>query len=448
MGYSLMNIIGKIYISQILMHKLNIPPQPYIKIRTGNKVATCGLEITNHNKESYTLSPALANALLVKKKSLLIRYDEKNSMIHLGPIIGILAAALPNRSEYDPKSTQAELIYLSNMGKKMGGYVFFFTPTCVNFENNTIKGYVYNPNPGRGVWVPSTYPFPDVIYDRISSRRTELKHDEVKHKLMSQPYLKYFNPSFLNKWKVHKLLIQEPSLKGNLPDTMELTKDNMDLMLNLYNIVFVKPSDGSLGQGIIRVSKGEKGSLNYTVYRKKRSKKLAKNTDDFMVKTKNIRGDKEYIVQQGLDLATYRGSPFDLRIIYQKNGSGEWVITKKFVRVAAKGSNVSNLSIGGKAEVSKKVFRFLFKKSELIEAKNEEIKNLCHKIATTLERVSKQTYGELGLDIGIDKKGIPWLIEVNSKPRKTTETDFSMVIVKNTFTRPLEYANYLAGFVQ
>ncbi len=442
-----METTGKIFISQPLLNKLNIQPQPHIKIRAGNKAVTCALEITNYSQESYTLSPSLANALFIKKKPLLIRYDKVNHMIHLGPIIGILAASLPNSSNYDPKSTQAELIYLSNMGKKMDGYVFFFTPTCVNFENNTIRGYVYNHNPGRGVWVPSTYPFPDVIYDRISSRRTELRHDEIKNNLMQQPYLKYFNPSFLNKWKVHQLLITNPSLKNNLPNTMELTKDNLSLMLNLYNIVFVKPSDGSLGQGIIRVVKDEKGSLHYTIYRKKRSKKLAANIDDFMGKTKKVRGEKPYIVQQGLDLATYKGSPFDLRIIYQKNGLGEWVITKKFVRVAAKGSNVSNLSIGGKAEVSKKVLRFLFKKAELIEMKNEEIKNLCFTIATTLEMVSNQTYGELGLDIGIDKKGNPWLIEVNSKPRKTTETDFSMVIVKNTFIRPLEYANYLAGFV-
>ena len=442
-----MNTTGKIGISNLLMRNLEIPMQPYIRVRVGNLVVTSELEITNNDRAAYTLSSSLANALYIKRKALQIRYDKQENMIHLGPTIGILATSLPNRSGYDPKSTQAELIYLSDTGKKTAGYVFFFTPTCVNFENNTIKGYVYSHNPGRGVWVPSTFPIPDVVYDRISSRRSEIKYNLVRDRLMQLPYVKYFNPSFLNKWKVHQLLITDPLLKNNLPDTMELTKDNLSYMLNYYNVAFVKPSDGSLGQGIIRVVKNEKGSLNYTVYRTKRLKKQANNVDDFMEKTKHIRNDKPYIVQQGLDLATYRGSPFDLRIICQKNGQGEWGITKKFVRVAAKGSNVSNLSIGGRAEISKKVLKYLFKKTELIEAKNEEIKNLCFRIATTLEEVSNQIYGELGLDIGIDKRGNPWLIEVNSKPRKTTETDFSMVIVKNTFIRPLEYANFLAGFV-
>jgi predicted ATP-grasp superfamily ATP-dependent carboligase len=67
-------------------------------------------------------------------------------------------------------------------------------------------------------------------------------------------------------------------------------------------------------------------------------------------------------------------------------------------------------------------------------------------VATTLEKKQAGTYGELGLDIGMDIYGNPWLIEVNSKPRKTTETDFSMKIVRNSFKRPLQYSSYLAGF--
>lgn len=441
-----MKTTGKIFISRPMINSLEIPIQPYIKVRVGNIVVTSQLEITNGEHPTYSLSSSLANALYIKRKSLQIRYHKEMNMIHLGPVIGILATSLPNRSEYDPKSTQAELMYLSDMGKKIDGYVFLFTPTCVNFANNTVKGYIYNHNPGRGVWVPATYPIPDVIYDRISSRRSEIKYSQVRDNLMQLPYVNYFNPSFLNKWHVHQMLQKEPNLYHNLPNTMELTKDNLQYMLELYKVAFVKPSNGSLGQGIIRVAKTNQNQLNYTVYRNNRMKRQANNVDDFMKKTAKIRADKPYIVQQGLDLATYKGSPFDLRIIYQKDGNGEWVISKKFVRVAAKGSNISNLSNGGKAVVSKRVLKYLFKTSDLIELKNEEIKILCYKVANALENASNRLYGELGLDIGIDKNGNPWLIEANAKPRKTTETDFSMSIVRNTFIRPLEYASYLAGF--
>lgn len=82
----------------------------------------------------------------------------------------------------------------------------------------------------------------------------------------------------------------------------------------------------------------------------------------------------------------------------------------------------------------------------MVEEKNLQIKQLCQQVAETLEKASRANYGELGLDIGLDKNGSPWLIEVNSKPRKTTESEVSQVIVKNTFRRPLEYSAYLAGF--
>jgi glutathione synthase/RimK-type ligase-like ATP-grasp enzyme len=166
-----------------------------------------------------------------------------------------------------------------------------------------------------------------------------------------------------------------------------------------------------------------------------------------MKKTLLIRGSRPYIVQQGLSLLTFKDSTFDIRVIYQKNGDGEWGIGKKFVRVAPHGSSISNLSRGGTAETYKKVLAAIFNQNgELIKSKNEELNNICQTVATTLETNSQQIYGELGLDIGIDNEGNLWLIEVNSKPRKTTETDFSMSIVRNTFKRPLQYAIYLAGF--
>jgi len=74
------------------------------------------------------------------------------------------------------------------------------------------------------------------------------------------------------------------------------------------------------------------------------------------------------------------------------------------------------------------------------------LNNLCNMVALTLETFSNKNFGELGLDVGIDKEGKFWLIEVNSKPRKTTETELSKGIMRNTFRRPLQYAIFLAGF--
>ncbi|MEA1961246.1 MAG: YheC/YheD family protein [Bacillota bacterium] len=447
-----MNIIGQIYVSNLLAEKMGIPDEKRIKVRVGGRLVNTRLVIRSSTRYHYLLSPLLARTLLIKTRSrrLQIRYDRENALIHIGPTIGILASYLPRQEEFDSRSYQAELIYLSKISRTLPAQTFIFTPSSVNWANRTVRGYNYREiNREKGTWVSAVYPLPDVVYDRIPSRSGEAKArtQYVKKKLKAQSYLHYFNPAFLNKWKVHSLLTNNKALWPYLPETMLLSSANLEEMTKKYATLYLKPSNGSLGNGIIKVDIKDSGKMNYVIYKKGRTRGSANTPLKLMANIKKAREGKSYIVQQGLNLCTYKNSPFDIRIIYQKNMSGEWKISKKFVRVAPRGSSVANLSRGGQAETTKKVFRKLFSgNASLIEEKSNELQCLCKNVADTLEKYSGDLYGELGLDIGIDISFNLYLIEVNSKPRKTTETEMSQSIVKNTFRRPLEYAMYLAGF--
>jgi glutathione synthase/RimK-type ligase-like ATP-grasp enzyme len=443
--------VGQILMADTLINKLNIPLTSTVKIRVGVKVVSSQLVVTKGKLTSYMLSPQLAKTLcLSRRKSLQIRYDQEKEMIHIGPIIGILTSFLPNQLDYDPKSMQAELIFLSHIGKNLPGQVYIFTPSSINWASKTARGFRYQQlSPEHGAWTSSLYPLPDVIYDRISSRAGEAKPGikNAKKKLMKLPHLKYFNPSFLNKWKVHQLLVTNDDLIPYLPETQLLSHSSMKDMIMKHKTLYLKPCNGSQGNGIIKVIRNDSGKLKYTVYSNGRHTGQADNSTEFMKKSRAARKGKPYIVQQGVNLSTFQGSPFDIRIIYQKNQEGEWKISKQFVRVAPQGSSVANLSRGGRAETSKRVFATILKKNKkLISEKIEELRCLCNMVAVTLESSSKKLFGELGLDMGIDKEGQFWLIEVNSKPRKTTETELSRGIVRNTFRRPLLYAIHLAGF--
>jgi len=445
----LMDTIGQLYVANSLIRRLNIPPSKVVKVRVGVKAVYSNLVVRDSKSMSYMLSPQLARALnLNSRNKLQIRYDHNDETIHIGPIIGILIDFLPNKPEFDPKSVQAELIYLSKIGQRLRAQYYIFTPGSINWSNKTVQGYIYRGSgQEQGIWAASSFPLPDVVYDRISTRRGEAHTRRTKKKLMNLPYLNYFNPSFLNKWRVHGLLVQNESLLPYLPETLLLNLQNLTDMSNRHRTLYLKPCNGSLGNGIIKVYCNKNGILHYTIYKNGKHSGYANNPTELIKATRSSRGRRPYIVQQGINLATFNKSPFDIRIIYQKNGEGEWLISKKFVRVAPLGSSIANLSKGGSAETSKRVFSTVLKKNkQLIEAKNQELKIICRTVAETLETTDQKLYGELGLDIGIDKEGKFWLIEVNSKPRKTTETRLSKGIVLNTFRRPLQYAIYLAGF--
>lgn len=444
-------IVMRITIADKLVNKMHFEPQAAIYVRAGINKVLSSLEIKSGMPHPFMLSAELANALQVEVDSKLqLRYDAKSDSLHLGPFIGILVNSLPNKGQYTPKSLQAELIYLSKISNNMAAQVFIFTPHGIDWPSKTTRGYVYKQSSDKfGIWVESQYPLPDVVYDRISSRASEARANikRTKSRLMKQPDLKYFNPSFLNKWRVYKLLSTNEELIAYLPETRLINRINLEEMLYRHGVVFIKPANGSLGKGILKAWKEKNSNILYSVYGNKIHHGKASNCGELLRRIEPIIQNKSYIVQQGIDLSRYQDAAFDIRIIYQKDGSGEWTISKKFVRVAAPGSSISNLSSGGRVERSVTVLDHIFQHNKrLIAEKNKEMKKLCDLVANTLENNGQGVFGELGLDIGIDKKGQLCLIEVNSKPRKTTETELSKLIVHNTFRRPLEFAVYLAGF--
>jgi hypothetical protein len=445
-----MSTEGTIYLSSALAASLEVPSSPVIKVRAGNSITESRFIINPGRQKTYLLSPALRRKLCLHNHSKIrLRYDHDAGMLHLGPFIGIFTTHLPNHAECAPDSVQAELIYLSTLGRDMPAQIYVFTPSHIDWQHKLIRGFNYQQVPNeQGMWTSSYYPFPDVVYDRVASRRGEarLNIKSTKKRLMSLPYLKYFNSAFLNKWKVHQILALNSELLPCLPETRVLNPQNLADMLLKYPVLFLKPSNGSLGRGIIRVARHDTG-IKYACYRRGVTHGIVSNHTDLLRRTRQFREDKHYIVQQGIDLIPYKKASFDIRIIYQKNKRGDWQVSKKFIRVAPRGSSISNLSSGGRAEKLEYVFKDLLDgSSSRITELNRRINLLCQVVAVTLEENSRQIYGELGLDIGLGYDYQPWLLEVNSKPRKSTVTNYSQGIVRNSFKRPLEYAVYLSGF--
>jgi glutathione synthase/RimK-type ligase-like ATP-grasp enzyme len=101
---------------------------------------------------------------------------------------------------------------------------------------------------------------------------------------MSLPYLKFFNPSFLNKWKVHRLLYTNLELHPFLPETRLLNKVNLAQMLQNYHEIYLKPSNGSLGRGIIKANINSEGKIKFIAYGWQKIMGSAENPQELLKK--------------------------------------------------------------------------------------------------------------------------------------------------------------------
>jgi glutathione synthase/RimK-type ligase-like ATP-grasp enzyme len=157
---------------------------------------------------------------------------------------------------------------------------------------------------------------------------------------------------------------------------------------------------------------------------------------------REFTGQRGYIIQPFLHLYSRKGRSFDIRVLMQKNEKGLWMGTGIAVREGAAGSMTSNLHGGGKALPVLPYLSGQFG-ADQTERITEVLRQLSEMIPPILESHFGRL-GELGIDFGIDTNGDIWLLEVNSKPGRTSIRQagdpVSAVLASEN---PLRYARYL-----
>jgi len=354
------------------------------------------------------------------------------------PLIGILA--------YREGSVFFEPDYFRQLvaqGRELGADVFLFSPRDVDMEARLINGFV--PAEGKG-WKERRFAWPDVVIDQYRYYPLE------KHKgylpFRKQNLFVYANSRFANKWRVHHVLAEDELMNRWLPESRPFSKQNVAEMLELYPLLYIKPTNGSGGRSILCVEKRLNGYVlrGRTKMQGTRVQKIASQQQLLQRLHQWVHhqkhGNELFFIQQGLRLDLLPRRTVDTRLLIQKNGEGEWKVTGMGVRVGGIKSSTSNLHGGGKAVSTGRFFasRFGREKARDIIA---ECRELAHRTVAVIER----HYGsmlEFGLDIGVDVTGKVWLIETNPKPgreilRKTGQLERYQLAVR----RPLEYALFL-----
>ncbi|MFC4809279.1 YheC/YheD family protein [Paenibacillus sp. GCM10023250] len=384
---------------------------------------------------------------LLQNTTLRIRYRAEEAVLALGPLIGVLI------SRDDPEHRDRPFGSITMFCKELvdacaaqGAHVYFFTPLHLKGNFNTVEGWTYSSEGWRKAFMPS----PDVVNNRLTSRKLENRPNvqafiqEVKARHKGT----VFNEKFLDKPEVFEALAKDPALVKYLPESHVLKSiTTLKAMCARYHTVFLKPVRGSLGKGIIRITRleGDGYSAQYATAggtKRQSFSSLIKLYGSISGKMKTVR----YQIQQGLQLIDILGRPVDFRALVQKNETGKWVLTSIVARTAGSHHFVSNLARGGTLSTVREAVG----RSNLSGASSHDapgkLQRAALDIAHGIDAFIPAHFGELGIDLALDTHGRVWLLEVNSKPSKNDNTPLQDRKIRPSVRNMVRYARHLAEF--
>ncbi|MEX2462389.1 MAG: YheC/YheD family protein [Paenibacillaceae bacterium] len=241
-----------------------------------------------------------------------------------------------------------------------------------------------------------------------------------------------------SKWNKTNVLLQDRYISKYIPKTRKLNQSVFNSMLNKFLMIYLKPINGTYGKGVIRVAKQlnrEKITFHYQQGSEKKRFLTLRDLYQAVMKNKMKR---KYIAQQGIHLLKYNNRLFDLRIMVQRDLKGSWETTGIIGRVAHPKKIVTNYHSGGTPMALKTIF-----KPHLSIKQMDEFYSFLEKFGRDIAKTMSKKYpmlNMLGIDVGVDNKLYPWIIEVNTNPDLYI---FKKLKDKEIFRRMYRYAKHL-----
>ncbi|WP_169084042.1 YheC/YheD family protein [Paenibacillus sp. PL91] len=216
-----------------------------------------------------------------------------------------------------------------------------------------------------------------------------------------------------SKWAKANIMLKSDYLRQYMPPTKLFSRGSLHSMLSEYGMVYVKPINGTAGNGVIRVERTNTPALGYR-YQLDTKAMFSPSFEHLYQRLVKKKKKRKYLVQKGIHLLKHQKRRFDIRVMVQKNLRHEWEVTGIIGRLAHPAKIVTNYHSGGTPMGLDRLMVDHATHTEL-EAFNNRLRKLSITIANNLQ-VAYPKLKELGVDIAIDTKLHPWILEVNTRP--------------------------------
>ena len=392
---------------------------------------------TYDNPMIIILSSKLKDKLFIPE-SQIYRMSIKENKVIFGPVIGLMLGT--NNHTYDSGHMKK---YSDRFGvyDKVGGLIFAFSPTSVDWEKEIVYGIYYNIAISK--WIHGVFPLPDVIYARNFHNAPE-----VVERLSLATDGKLFNSHNYTKLELFSHVKLDEELAKNLPPTEALQSyDQLKKFIDTHTKVILKPINLSRGRGICII---EKSDSLYRVfdYRSKECSEITLNGDDDLLEffSNNDGFFSNYLIQKYIRLAKIDDRSFDIRVVMQKRNQRRWSCTGIECRVSGPNNHITNISRGGHALLLNESLALAFEAdSDMKQKITEQIHDYCFRFCKHMDKLGEH-FAEFGMDIALDEDKNIWLIESNVLPsfKGFIKMDYDMYL--SIRYSPLLYALSLTEF--
>ncbi|MFZ7101786.1 MAG: YheC/YheD family protein [Peptococcaceae bacterium] len=355
-----------------------------------------------------------------------------NKHNYIKPIVGVFLGKSSINKFHKQKPVSQKIMELLKANEQAKTTLYYFSIADVNMKNKMINGTFFNKQKNR--WEIQEFPYPDIIYKRCSSAKREIYFFEAQLKMLNVKSLNYLHG--FNKWEVYQRLSTNESLLPHLPATfLYHAPADLSKMFDSTDRVYLKACRGARGKQVIRVTKLPAGEYEVSFFNSNLSVNIVKDFDCLVNMIIDFFGNKKFIIQEAIDLITINDSLVDMRPEVQKNEKGEIVLAAIPVRL---GNVNAPITTHAASYTFEEFFAGFMNYSETdIEALKNRIIEFLKIVYQTIEKFYGPS-GEIGIDIGLDKKGQLWFIECNSQSKKVS---FFNAYDKNTIEK--SYLNLL-----
>ncbi|MTI71478.1 MAG: YheC/YheD family protein [Firmicutes bacterium] len=387
------------------------------------------------DENMYFSNKIFSNLHLLEDINLNIWRNNKD--IYLGPVVGffvdtrVLTAILAGKPYKEFR--EVSLSYFK-VNTNTNCLLYYFSKDDINSNGLLINGYIYSNKEKK--WKSYKLPIPNVIYNRC-------EEFNIHNYFKGNKNIKFINPDIvLDKWHFYKKLFKYKDIEKYLiKTTLYKGFENIKKMLNKCDSLFIKAYHGSRGKQVLYIKRNEEG-FEVELYLKGLKRIQISDMKELEKIVGYFTGDGNFIVQERINLIKYKDRFIDIRVLIQKNISGNWYARTPFARIGKGSFAITNYSAGGDGYSYTTIYPNLNKYYKNISIPTSKtLKDIAIKIATYIDK-EYGDFGEIGIDLAIDENGKIYFIEGNEFPAILPNKLKNKSLDK--FSNILEYAIFLS----